>query len=459
VRKGLFLFGCVGIIALVGAACSSSNGDSGFSDGGSSSSGSGSSGGGSNGGGNGGSGGSSGSAPGTFGDASASGGSSSGGSTCNVTNPNADMDKDGWTPNQGDCNDCDPNVNPGAIDTWHQPADGGAGYWGDEDCSNNPGDNAKPCDQGLALTDLNAMDGAKAIELCATASMSDKKYGVLSANYVRANGAAFPTVGAQVGIEQAWGTNVHVQGGQNMLVISSGYARSVGQAGACNGISCQTNPTNCIPPTGFPEDDPACPPTPAIADDIALELQIRAPTNATGYSFDFKFYSFEYPDWVCDTSGYNDQFVALVNPPPMGAYVPSGSMFGNISFDMNNHPVSVNMGFFDVCDPMTPNRFAQHCKSGGGTCPPTPSPYCPMGTGELANTGFDVWHSMVGPAGATKWLQTQAPVKPGSIITIRFAMWDAGNALFDSTTLIDNFHWIATGGNIGVGTTPEPMPQ
>ena len=82
-----------------------------------------------------------------------------------------------------------------------------------------------------------------------------------------------------------------------------------------------------------------------------------------------------------------------------------------------------------------------------------------MGTGELAGTGFDVWHTGTGPAGATKWLETHAPVKPGSIITIRFAMWDAGNALFDSTTLIDNFKWIATGGNIPVGTTPEPMPQ
>jgi hypothetical protein len=459
VRKSAWLFSCVCVVALVGAACSSNNSDSGFANnGGGSSGGSGSGGGGSNGGGNGGSGGSSGSTPGNFGDASASGGGTSGGSTCNVTNKNADMDGDGWTPNQGDCNDCDPNVNPGAIDTWHQPADGGAGYWGDEDCSNSPGDNAKPCDQGLALTDLTPMDGAKAIELCATASMSDKKYGVISANYVRADGSAFPTVGAQVGIQQAFGTNVHVQGGQSMLVISSGYARTVGQAGACNGISCVTNTTG-TPPPGFPQDDPACPPTKAIADDIALELQIRAPTNATGYSFDFKFYSFEYPDWVCDTSGYNDQFVTLVNPPPMGSYVPSGSMFGNISFDSNNHPVSVNMGFFDVCDPTTPTRFASHCKSGGGTCPPTPNPYCPMGTGELAGTGFDVWHTGTGPAGATKWLQTQAPVKPGSIITIRFAMWDAGNALFDSTTLIDNFKWIATGGSIPVGTTPEPMPQ
>ena len=387
---------------------------------------------------------------GSFGDGQAS---SSGGTVqCNVTNPDDDMDKDGWTPNQGDCNDCDPNVNPGAVDVLQQN-DGGPPVWGDEDCSGVPGDNAMPCDTGLALDDVVPGDAAKAIELCATASMSDRKYGVLSAAYVRADGTPFPTVALQVGIESAFGSSVHVEGGQNMLAMSSGYSRAVGQTGACNGISCQTNATG-TPPAGFPQDDPACPPTKAIADDVALELQIRVPTNATGYSFNFKFYSFEFPDWVCDTSGYNDQFVALVSPPPAGAYVPTGSTFGNISFDSNNHPVSVNMGFFDVCDSSAPKRFASHCISGGGTCPAIPSPYCPLGVGDLAGTGFDVWHSTVGPAGATRWLKTQAPAKAGAIITVRFAIWDAGNSKFDSTVLVDNFQWIANGGTVAVGTTP-----
>ena len=433
--------------ALVAAACSGGAKQSGFTDG-TDGGGSGSSSGG-NGSGSGGSSGGDGSV-GSFGDGQA--GSSGGTVSCNVTNPDDDMDKDGWTPNQGDCNDCDPNVNPGAVDVLQQN-DGGPPVWGNEDCSGVPGDNAMPCDTGLPLDDVVPGDAAKAIELCATASMSDRKYGVLSAAYVRADGTPFPTVALQVGIESAFGSSVHVEGGQNMLAMSSGYSRTVGQTGACNGISCQTNATG-TPPAGFPQDDPACPPTKAIADDVALELQIRVPTNATGYSFNFKFYSFEFPDWVCDTSGYNDQFVALVSPPPAGAYVPTGSTFGNISFDSNNHPVSVNMGFFDVCDSATPKRFASHCISGGGACPTIPSPYCPLGVGDLAGTGFDVWHSTVGPAGATRWLKTQAPAQPGSVITVRFAIWDAGNSQFDSTVLVDNFQWIANGGTVAVGTTP-----
>ena len=242
-----------------------------------------------------------------------------------------------------------------------------------------------------------------------------------------------------------------------MLVLSTGTARTAGQAGACNGISCQINAT-ATPPTGFPQDDPACPPTTAIADDIALELQIRVPSNATGYSFSFKFYSFEFPDWVCDTHGYNDQFIALVTPPPMGSYIPMGSTGGNISFDSNNHPVSVNLGYFDACDPSTPQRFATNCKAGGGTCPPLPSPYCPLGLADLQGTGFDTWHGATGPAGGTRWLQTQAPAAAGSTITIRFAIWDAGNGKYDSTVLIDNFQWASTGA-VTVGTKPVPVPK
>jgi hypothetical protein len=381
------------------------------------------------------------------------GGGGDGGSVCRVTDPNADMDHDGWSPNQGDCNDCDPLINPGAIDVLHTT--GGTSVWGDEDCDGKPGDSAMPCDTGLALDDVDASDAAKAIELCMQATETDRRYGVISAAYVRADGTTF-SPGLQTGIEPSFGTDVHVQAGASMLVLSSGYSRTVGQAGACNGISCETNPTGTAP-TGFPQDDPACPPTQAIADDVALEVTIRVPTNATGYSFNFKFYSFEFPDWVCDTSGYNDQFIALVTPPPKGSYVPSGSTGGNVSFDSSGHPVSVNMGYFDVCDPTTPSRFASHCISSGGACPALPSPYCPLGVGELAGTGFDVWHTGVGPAGATRWLETQAPATPGSTITIRFAIWDAGNAEFDSTVLIDNVHWNATGGS--VSTMPVPAPK
>ena len=108
-------------------------------------------------------------------------------------------------------------------------------------------------------------------------------------------------------------------------------------------------------------------------------------------------------------------------------YLPlAASIDGNISFDAMGNPVSVNIAFFDVC-------------SG-----------CALGTSELQGTGFDTWDD----AGATSWLTTTSPIEGGTEFTIRFAIWDTGDAAWDSTVLIDNFRWIADGGTVDVGTTP-----
>ena len=142
-------------------------------------------------------------------------------------------------------------------------------------------------------------------------------------------------------------------------------------------------------------------------------------SNASGFSYNFDFYSFEYPEWVC--TSFNDQYIALVDPPP------ADSINGNISFDSMNNPVSVNIAFFEVC---------------AG---------CNLGEAELQGTGFDTWDD----AGATSWLVTTAPVEPMQELTIRFAIWDTGDAAWDSTVLVDNFRWIADGGTVDVGTEPE----
>ena len=90
--------------------------------------------------------------------------------------------------------------------------------------------------------------------------------------------------------------------------------------------------------------------------------------------------------------------------------------------------------------------------------PDDPSPYCPLGVGDLAGTGFEVWDK-AGPTGATRWLATQAPAAAGTTITIRFAIWDAGNGQYDSSVLLDNFQWVANGAAPIVGTTPVPVPK
>ncbi|WP_437673849.1 choice-of-anchor L domain-containing protein [Sorangium sp. So ce131] len=331
--------------------------------------------------------------------------------------PNADKDGDGFTPARGDCNDADANVNPGAIEVevTEPDASGEVPAPADEDCDGAIDNVAPPCDEGLALADFDPMSGARAIDLCAAASRDDARWGVLSARYVRGDGSpARPS--AAVGLQEGFGPNVHVQRGARLLALSTGRARLPGQPSACSSDSCSSYGPGAAPP-GFPQDNPDCPPSDFIHDDIGLEVVLRAPKNATGYEFLFKFYTFEYPEWVCED--FNDQFVALATPAPPGSYN------GNLSFDDAGRPVSVNIAFFDVCDG------------------------CPRGSGELAGTGFSPLTD-----GATRWLKTQAPVRGGEEITLRFILFDTGDDRFDSTALIDGFRWIASGGTVSLDTAP-----
>jgi len=338
--------------------------------------------------------------------------------TCQ-TNPNGDEDGDGFTDVQGDCNDCDANVNPGAVEVQITEPDmmGNIPEPADEDCDGNIDNVAPPCDAGIALDTNDPIQAAAAVGLCKT-SAGPGDWGIVDAAWVRANGAVFNSPHNMHGVMGNFGPNIQPLEGNNLLVISSGRGRIPGQPQACGNLTCTGSGAGAAPP-GFPQDVPGCAGLNNINDDVALEVTLRAPTNATGYAFSFNFYSFEYPEWVC--TAYNDQFIALVDPPP------PGSINGNISFDAMTNPVSVNIAFFEVC---------------AG---------CPLGTAELQGTGFDVWDD----AGATSWLATTAPVDPGQLVTIRFAIWDTGDSAWDSTALIDNFRWIADGGTVTVGTTPE----
>jgi len=171
-------------------------------------------------------------------------------------------------------------------------------------------------------------------------------------------------------------------------------------------------------PSGYPiASSGACPhhdidDSSVSYDGIALEVTTRTPTNAKSLPFDFDFYTVEYSAYVC--SPYNDYFVAIVTPTRPGA-----GAGGNVCFDSQGNPVSVNNGFLEACAPGT---------FGGKTYT------CPLGVGELVNTGFD-------NGGATGWLQTTGPVVGGEEMTIRLAVWDTGDDSYDSTVLLDNMLW------------------
>jgi hypothetical protein len=365
------------------------------------------------------------------------GGAGGSGGSPPACNPVAGQDKDGdGFPFPADCNDCDPATNPGALDVYNVDPVTGAPLPNDkqidEDCSGSPTlTETTVCDKGLALNEADAVKGANAIDICQTTTADSPKWGIISAEYVQMNGAALPKTNQAAlgrGIMASFGPNVEKQFGENMLVLSSGTARAPGQTGYQSPSGFSKNYTTGNP-AGFPVNSPSCPGVESgtLNDSIALRVRLRAPTNAKSISFKFKFYTYEYPSYIC--SQFNDIFVAVMRDKDGNFIQGANQETGNISFDKDGNYLSVNAGFLEVCSPGT---------YGGKQFD------CPLGTDDLQGTGFE-------GHGATGWLQTNAPVKPGEEFELLFGIADAGDGILDSTVLLDSFQWSANEGQVQTG--------
>ena len=368
-----------------------------------------------------------------------------GGITCTPGGPDDDIDQDGFTPNQGDCEDCDPNRNPNAIEV---ATDMGQTPF-DEDCDgeiDEPED--PPCDAGIAIDEMDPLQAATAIDLCKVSAGPDD-WGVVSAKWVLADGTdpvgltASQLQGFHLGhgFLPQFGANVDVRRGERMLVVSSGAARQPSDPGYQSTGNFDKGYTSGHS-QGFPKESPACPGsiTGQPHDSTGVELTVRTPSNATGFSFDFDFFTYEWPGFVCST--YNDFFVAILDPIPMG------QTDGNISFDSAGNPISVNNALLEVCG--CPGNPPNPCTAGGKIF------NCSLGNIELIQTGFGFDTEFGQDHGATSWLRTQAPVEGGTEMKLRLATYDSGDGVLNSTTLVDNFKWIAKPG-VMVGTDPVPQ--
>ncbi len=376
------------------------------------------------------------------------GGSTASGVMCDAQ-PTEDKDKDGFTFADGDCNDCDPNVNPNAVEVPCDPQMMGCTP-SDQDCDGKAGNVPAPCDASLNIASNDPMDGAKAMGLCTKSAGKFAngvvKWGVTSAQWTaldlsQAN-VSDPNYALGHGILSAFGPNVKVQEGKKMLGLSSGSARQPSDPGYqdVGGFDKGYFAFN-YPKGNFPKESPACPGTVTGEphDYVSLVVKIRTPSNAHGFKFNFNFYTYEWPDWVCTT--YNDFFVTMLTPVPMGL------ADGNIVFDKQKNPVTVNNAFVEVCGCLG----GPPCSAGGKNFT------CALGDKTLTGTGFGL-DTAGDDHASTMWLQTQAPVDPSSDVTVQFAVWDSGDGVLDTTALIDNWQWIAKPGT-GISTDPVPNPK
>jgi hypothetical protein len=360
-----------------------------------------------------------------------------------------DRDGDGWTICNGDC--CDvasptcPSpklVNPGAFEVLNDGID--------NDCDPATSDSVAPaaCSTVAKLTGVTATNVANAMELCQTTTasppLSQRKWGLISATHYFANGVVPSTAeltsfqNSQTAIITHFGTGgVVPKSGATLGVISSGMARDAADAGWVSPISgTDFSFVGANTSITFPGAAPLgtytgahgggllaghcgttdCPVGTGANDSVAIRLVIRTPTNAQGFSYDFRFYSAEYYTYQCTV--FNDYYLAMLTS---GA--PAIPADHNISFDALNNPVSVNNGFFQDC---------------GGN--PINCAACPGGTASLAGTGFDGTTR----GGSTEWLTTDAPIIPGETITLDLMVFDVSDHILDTLILLDNFRWSLT---------------
>lgn len=394
-----------------------------------------------------------------------------------------DVDGDGWTACNGDC--CEDStqcsapklVNPGAFEF---PGNGV-----DDDCDGTIDNVLGACDSGLSSGSANAMDYAKAIDLCQTTTetppLAQKKWGVISAQFFRANGAGTPNALSR-SIRGGFGSNVSPLLNSSMAVLSTG--RAAAQAAPNN-----TNPayaafqggqnmgtTSPVPGDwlsanggNFP-NAPGCPDPQGgttANDPIMLKVRVRVPTNAKSFQVSSYFYSSEYPEWVCsafndfflmlldstfvpgpgETANPNDKNIAFYDPPPVGGAV---------------YPVGVNLAFGNTGLFKTCLNGPTGC--GSGSVPGNTSTCTSIS--QLLGTGFDQvnppsqfpadpgWCGSSNRAGGgTGWLNLSGNVKPGETVEVRFVIWDTGDPWYDSLVLLDRWQWLVTASQ--PGTTPD----
>jgi hypothetical protein len=352
--------------------------------------------------------------------------------------PELPPDNDGVSAAEGDCNDHDELINPGAYDV---PGNGI-----DEDCDGADA-TSDSCDDGLEIGATDPLMAARAIELCQTAKEDDRKWGVIAARWTTPDGAGEPGSPLLHGLLPSLGPSYMPRHGKSLLALSSGVARAPGQAGATRDCSDSHPAGSDGLPQGFDGKSSSCEFTnelPEVVDAVALELKLRVPSNVAAISFDSAFFTDEYPDFIC--SSFNDFFQVLVLPKRDG----SGKE-GNIVFDQDGNSVSVNNSLLRVCVP------GEH---GGKDFT------CPLGADSLVGTGIDdcagtallpggIFGDLDGSnekyGASTGWLNTEFAVKPGEVLTLRFTIWDSGDSSLDSVAIVDHLRF-----HMRVGEPPPP---
>ena len=310
-----------------------------------------------------------------------------------------DEDQDGFTVGAGDCDDTDPLVSPAAEEV----PDNGR----DDNCNGRVDEVAVGCDCD-PLDPADVQSYVKALDLCGAVEAATMT------GDPRSRGL-FPGFG----LYQARAP------GCSVIILSTGVAGDQNPQGALGmgGTILSTAP-HTPNPAKYPENPYVDLEPDEVYDYSDLTIKLRVPQDAHSFSFDFVYLTSEYPEFRC--TPYNDTFVAMLT---------SEQYVGNVSFDAAGNTIQVNTALFVETDPAQLAGTGYDASAGGTSCfslGGRPGCFIPP----------------AGPCivgGSTGWLTTNSPVTPGETIDLTFAIFDEGDMILDSTVLLDNFRWESRG--------------
>ena len=151
-------------------------------------------------------------------------------------------------------------------------------------------------------------------------------------------------------------------------------------------------------------------------DKIWFTFSATAPALTEGYSFDFAFFSSEWPTYVNTT--FNDLFVA---------WVVTDSFTGNISV-INNQPTTIT-ALHSHWSNVPVNQGSKTCANFGSA-----GPGFSCNEPQLAGTGYET-HA------ATDWTPVNQNIESGTNLDIYFFVSDMGDTALASAVALDNFRW------------------
>ncbi|MFO7736258.1 MAG: choice-of-anchor L domain-containing protein [bacterium] len=293
-------------------------------------------------------------------------------------------------------------------------------------------------DSAIAPDSSDAFVFAQAMEICSR----DDEYGITAAEFLMPDGSCCPK-NTSYKIISSFGNHIVPREGSYMLAISSGEIT----VPFTSDIGMGQNTSSAPPADWFEANDEKFPTSPdcedheltdnsTINDPVMFEIKLKTPPIAKGVEFNINFLTFEYPKWVC--SEYNDFFVTLLDSE-YTSDDPEMQNPGdkNLARDENGNQVGVNLapsGLFKIC-------------------PVGDYPGC-EGDAELEGSGLEQENEEQDNSeygGGTGWLLTRGNVLPDEEITLRFAIWDTGDHMYDSIVLIDNFKWLTEEVKPGTG--------